>query len=242
MDPRRAGQPPRCSPKPPGSGRRSTGSPDEKSLLAHPVDLVARDVPVAGPGRHGGEKTLLTPKGERPVQVVGRVSSPAAARRSTRSATSAARRPRVWRLAGAQLDAADACRSARSRAFALSPDGQTLAVVFDAGASSRLQLLDAKARPCARRRCPPASSPTLRGIRRATKSAFNLAGARVVQRRLLGRRRREPARALDVQRDGRRRIRKRCPTPRSSGGKASTAWRFPACSTVRLPASPVPGR
>ena len=148
---------------------------------------------------------------------------------------------RVWRFAGGQWTPLTAPEQ-QVETFALKPDGKMLAVVVDAGVSSRLQLIDAggpssqNAAGTPRRDLGAAVAPG------AERSGLHPCRRPRVQRRVLDRRHPRPAGALDVQRDGRLESGDACPTPRSSAGKASTASTSPACSIVRRRASPVPGR
>jgi dipeptidyl aminopeptidase/acylaminoacyl peptidase len=123
-----------------------------------------------------GEKTLLTPRGERPVRWFTAAFAPdgqtvhAVGNLNSES-------PRVWRYRAGDwtpiTDAGDAIEG-----FAMSPDGRTIAVAIDAGSSSRLQLLDAdgKARPTPA--VPPGVISDLVWHPSRNEVAFNLAGAR----------------------------------------------------------------
>ena len=123
-----------------------------------------------------GEKTLLTPRGERPVRwftaAVARDGQTVHAVGNLNSETA-----RVWRYRAGDwtpiTDADDAIEG-----FAMSPDGRTIAVAIDAGSSSRLQLLDAegKARPTPA--VPPGVISDLVWHPSRNEVAFNLAGAR----------------------------------------------------------------
>ncbi len=124
----------------------------------------------------GGEKTLLSPKGARParwsaaffagggpaIYAVGNFNNET---------------PRVFRLAG---DAPSPLTPADRpvEAFAPSPDGQRLAVVFDAGASSRLQLLDTKGQALRTPELPAGVISDVAWHPTRNEVAFNIAGAR----------------------------------------------------------------
>jgi dipeptidyl aminopeptidase/acylaminoacyl peptidase len=124
----------------------------------------------------GGEKTLLTPKGDRParwsaaffagggdaVYALGNYDSES---------------PRVFRLAGG---APSPLTSAGDpvEAFAPSRDGRRLAVVFDAGASSRLQLFDGQGQALRTPGLPAGVISDLQWHPSRNEVAFNIAGAR----------------------------------------------------------------
>jgi dipeptidyl aminopeptidase/acylaminoacyl peptidase len=124
----------------------------------------------------GGEKTLLTPKGDRPVRwsaafFAGGGDAIYALGNSNSES------PRVFRLTGAApspLTSADH----PVEAFAPSPDGQRLAVVFDAGASSRLQLLDGKGQALRTPELPAGVISDVQWHPTRNEVAFNIAGAR----------------------------------------------------------------
>jgi dipeptidyl aminopeptidase/acylaminoacyl peptidase len=124
----------------------------------------------------GGERTLLTPKGDRPVQWSAAFfagGGPAIYALGNFNNES----PRVFRLAG---DAPSPLTPADRpvEAFAPSPDGQRLAVVFDAGASSRLQLLDAKGQALRTPELPAGVISDVAWHPARNELAFNIAGAR----------------------------------------------------------------
>ena len=124
----------------------------------------------------GGEKTLLTPKGERPVMwsaayfAGGGTAIYALGNFNSES-------PRVFRLSGAALSPLTPA-DRPVEAFAPSPDGQRLAVVFDAGASSQLQLLDAKGQALRTPELPAGVISDVSWHPARNEVAFNIAGAR----------------------------------------------------------------
>jgi dipeptidyl aminopeptidase/acylaminoacyl peptidase len=123
-----------------------------------------------------GEKTLLTPKGERPVQWA--------------AAFFAGGGPDVYALGNPQGETARIFRLGGGsptpltpadqpiETFAPSPDGRTLAVVFDAGTASRFQLVDAKGNPLRTPPLPPGVISDVVWHRSRAEVAFNIAGAR----------------------------------------------------------------
>ena len=150
----------------------------------------------------GGEKTLLTPKGERPVKwsaaffAGGGTAIYALGNFNSES-------PRVFRLSGAALVTADACR----------PPGRSLRSQPGRPAARRCLrrggLVSAAAARCERPGPAHAGAAGRRHLRRlvapgAQRSRIQHRRRAVVQRRVLDRHRRKPARSLDVQRDGRR--------------------------------------
>jgi dipeptidyl aminopeptidase/acylaminoacyl peptidase len=172
-------------PRQPGSGRmlaETAGawsvldwSADETSLLAlqsmssSESYLWKIQVP-------GGEQTLLTPKGDRPVR--------------WSAAFFAGGGPAVYALGNLRNDSPRIFTSHRGEwspltpadrpveSFAPSPDGQTLAVVFDAGAASRLQLLDAKGRELRTPELPAGVVSDVAWHPARNEVAFSIAGAR----------------------------------------------------------------
>jgi dipeptidyl aminopeptidase/acylaminoacyl peptidase len=150
-------------------------SRDEKSLLA--IQIVSSSetylwkVDVAA-----GGKTLLTPKGERPV----RWSSAAfAADGETVYAAGNfnAETARVWRSSPAGWTAITPANEVID-SVALSSDGSTLAVVVDAGSTTRLRLLDKNGRETHAPALPPGVITDLMWHPSRNEVAFSLAGAR----------------------------------------------------------------
>jgi dipeptidyl aminopeptidase/acylaminoacyl peptidase len=150
-------------------------SADEKSLLAM-QSMSSSDSYLWRIQVPGGEKTLLTPTSDRPVRwsaaffAAGSDAIYALGNFNSES-------PRVFRLTGAApspLTSADH----PVEAFAPSPDGQRLAVVFDAGASSRLQLLDGKGQALRTPELPAGIISDVQWHPTRNEVAFNIAGAR----------------------------------------------------------------
>jgi dipeptidyl aminopeptidase/acylaminoacyl peptidase len=135
-----------------------------------------------------GEKTLITPKEDRPTRwAVSTTPGPrdrgAAAMFAPDGRTVYAlgnrggETPRVWRFDGAgwaPLTAPDQ----PVETFALKPDGKTMAVVFDAGVASRLQLMDTAGRPLRTPAVPPGVISDLQWHPARNEVGFTLAGAR----------------------------------------------------------------
>ena len=123
-----------------------------------------------------GRKTLLTPKGDRPVRWGPAFFAPDGGTIYALS-TLTGEIARVFRLSnGAWTPVTPA--DAPVETFALSHDGNTLAVVFDAGATSRFQLLDADGGPKRTPSIPPGVISDLQWHPSRPEVAFNLAGAR----------------------------------------------------------------
>jgi dipeptidyl aminopeptidase/acylaminoacyl peptidase len=150
-------------------------SPDEQAVLA--VQIVSSSEThlwrVQVPS---GEKALLTPKGERPVRWTTAAFAPDGqtiyALSNYRGETA-----RVWRLTqGSWSPVSPADRVLEG--FALSPDGRTIAVVVDTGATSRLELLDPAGTSKAAPPLPPGAISDLQWHPTRNELAFNLAGAR----------------------------------------------------------------
>jgi dipeptidyl aminopeptidase/acylaminoacyl peptidase len=94
----------------------------------------------------GGEKTLLTPKGERPTRWSSAGFAPDGSVYALGNLNG--ENNRIWRFAQERWTALTA-ETQSIDSFALSPDGRTIAAVVDLGATMRLQLLDTagRARP-----------------------------------------------------------------------------------------------
>jgi dipeptidyl aminopeptidase/acylaminoacyl peptidase len=150
-------------------------SADEKSLLAM-QSMSSSESYLWRIQVPGGEKTLLTPKGDRPVRwsaafFAGGGSAIYALGNFNSESM------RVFRLTGGMpspLTPADH----PVEAFAPSPDGQRLAVVFDAGASSRLQLLDGKGQALGTPDLPAGVISDVQWHPARNEVAFNIAGGR----------------------------------------------------------------
>ena len=162
-------------------------SPDGKSLLALQTISTSETYlwKVQVPG---GEKTLLTPKGDRPVRWAvasgtgtGVVAVCAFFAPDGRTIYALSNRDnetnRIWRLDGETWTPLTPARQAIEN-FALSPDGRMLAAVVDDGSSSRLQLMDAAGRAVRTPAVPPGVLSDLQWHPTRKEVAFNLAGAR----------------------------------------------------------------
>jgi dipeptidyl aminopeptidase/acylaminoacyl peptidase len=150
-------------------------SADEKSVLAM-QSMSSSESYLWRIQAPGGEKTLLTPKGDRPVRwSAAFFAGGGDAILALGNYTSES--PQVFRLTGAApLPLTPAAHPVE--AFAPSPDGQRLAVVFDAGASSRLQLLDARGRALRTPELPAGVISDVQWHPTRNEVAFNIAGAR----------------------------------------------------------------
>jgi dipeptidyl aminopeptidase/acylaminoacyl peptidase len=159
-------------------------SSDESSLLA--LQLISSSetylwkVHVAD-----GQKTLLTPKGDRPVRWARRPGDERAGpaffapdgETVYALGTLNGEIARIFKLVnGAWTAITPADRPVET--FALSRDGKTLAVVFDAGATSRFQLLDVDGRPRRTPSIPPGVISEVQWHPSRPEVAFNIAGAR----------------------------------------------------------------
>ena len=162
-------------------------SPDGKTLLA--LQLVSTSETYLWTVRTDtGEKTLITPKEATPVRwAVSTTPGPreqwaaAAYAPDGRTIYALSNRggetSRVWRFDGASwtpITVADQ----PVETFALKPDGKTLAVVFDAGVMSRLQLMDTHGRPLRTPDVPPGVISELQWHPVRDEVGFTLAGAR----------------------------------------------------------------
>ena len=124
----------------------------------------------------GGERTLLTPKGSAPVRWAN-ASFAGGGPAIYALGNFTSETPRVFRLGigdPSPLTPADC----PVEAFASSRDGQRLAVVFDAGATSQLQLLDAKGQVLRTPDLPAGVISDLAWHPARNEVAFNIAGAR----------------------------------------------------------------
>jgi dipeptidyl aminopeptidase/acylaminoacyl peptidase len=172
-----------------GEGRWSAidWSPDEKTVLA--LQFVSSSETFLWTVRTDtGEKTLITPKEATPIRwAVSTTPGPreqwavAAFAPDGRTIYALSNRGgetnRVWRLNGAgwaPVTAADQ----PVETFALKPDGKALAVVFDAGVTSRLQLMDVNGRPIRTPAVPPGVISELQWHPVRSEVGFTLAGAR----------------------------------------------------------------
>ena len=162
-------------------------SPDEKTLLA--LNSVSSfDTSLWTVRVDTGEKTLITPKDASPVRwavstTLGPRDRGAAAMFAPDGKTIYAlsnrggETTRVWRFAGGQWTPLTAPEQ-QVETFALKPDGKMLAVVVDAGVSSRLQLIDPAGRPLKTPPVPPGVISELQWHPVRNEVGFTLAGAR----------------------------------------------------------------
>ncbi len=148
---------------------------DEKAILAAQIVSSSETYlwRVAFPG---GEKTLLTPKGDRPVRWLAASFAPDG-QSVYALGNHGGDTARLWRLAGGTWTAVSR-EGQVLEAFALSADGKTIAAVVDLGATSRLELLDASGKPRATPTLPPGVISDLQWHPSRNDVAFNLAGAR----------------------------------------------------------------
>ena len=123
-----------------------------------------------------GRKTLLTEKTDRSVRWGPAFFAPDGQTVYALS-TLNAEIARIYRLVNGVWTAITPADSP-VETFALSGDGKTLAVVFDAGATSRFQLLDKDGRPKRSPAVPPGVISDLIWHPSRAEVAFNLAGAR----------------------------------------------------------------
>jgi dipeptidyl aminopeptidase/acylaminoacyl peptidase len=150
-------------------------SDDEKALLA--AELVSSsDTYLWRFAVPGGQRTLLTPKGGRPVRWQAAAFAP-----DSQSVYAAgnlnAETARVWRLAEGEWRAVTPAEMV-VEGFALSADGKTMAVAEDTGTASRLHLLGADGTP---RLTPAIPAGVISGLAwhpHRNEVAFNVEGAR----------------------------------------------------------------
>jgi dipeptidyl aminopeptidase/acylaminoacyl peptidase len=135
-----------------------------------------------------GQKTLITPKEATPVRWAASTTpgpreewAAAAFAPDGRTIYSLSNRggetTRVWRFRGGSWTPVTA-PDQPVETFALKPDGKTLAVVFDAGVVSRLQLMDANGRPVPTPPVPPGVISELQWHPIRAEVGFTLAGAK----------------------------------------------------------------
>ena len=158
-----------------GSWAPVSWSPDEKSLLAAEL-ISSSETYLWRVGVADGQRTLLTPKGSRPVRWMAASFAPdsetvyAAGNLNGETA-------RLWRRSSGQWTPITP-EDTIVEGLALSPDG-TFAVAADTGVSSRLQLFDANGKP----QPVPSSIPdgvisSLTWHPQRREVAFNVEGAR----------------------------------------------------------------
>ncbi len=162
-------------------------SPDEKTLLAV-QSISSAETYLWTVRADTGEKTLITPKEATPVRwAVSTTPGPrdrgavAAFAPDGRTIYALSNRggeaSRIWRFAAGQWTAVTAPEQP-VETFALKPDGRALAVVFDAGTMSRLQLIDAGGRPLRTPAVPPGVISELQWHPTRDEVGFTLAGGR----------------------------------------------------------------
>jgi dipeptidyl aminopeptidase/acylaminoacyl peptidase len=158
-------------------------SADERTVLALEIISAASETYLWKVSVPGGEKTLLTPKD------AGRARW---ASTSAGTAWSAGFAPdgtvyalsnfkgeynRIWRFAEGHWTAVTPENQA-IETFALSPDGRTIAAVFDLGSTTKLQLLDGNGRVKPTPSLPPGVVSDLRWHPAGTDVGFSLASSR----------------------------------------------------------------
>jgi dipeptidyl aminopeptidase/acylaminoacyl peptidase len=162
-------------------------SPDGKTLLAL-QSVSSSETSLWTVGVDSGEKTLITPKDAAPVRwAVSTTPGPrdrgAAAMFAPDGKTVYAlsnrgsETTRVWRFGGGHWTPVTA-PDRPVETFALRPDGKMLAVVFDGGVMSRLQLLDTSGRELRTPAVPPGVISELQWHPTRAEVGFTLAGAR----------------------------------------------------------------
>ena len=158
-----------------GSWAPLSWSADEKAVLAAQI-VSSSETYLWKVQLPGGEKTLLTPKGARPVRwlaaTFGPDSSVVYAAGNLNGETA-----RVWRLSHGEWTAVTPPDHV-IEGFALSPDGKTIVVAVDTGTSSRLHFLDPSGTP---KPAPTVPAGVISGLTwhpRRNEIAFNLEGVR----------------------------------------------------------------
>jgi dipeptidyl aminopeptidase/acylaminoacyl peptidase len=158
-----------------GSWSALDWSGDEKSILAL-QSMSSSESYIWKIQLPGGERALLTPKGDRPVRWSAAFfagGGPGIYAQGNLNSEG----QRVFAFAnGAWTPVTPAEHPIET--FAPSPDGQKLAVVFDGGATSRLALLDAKGRILQNPALPAGVISDLLWHPTRNEVAFNIAGAR----------------------------------------------------------------
>lgn len=122
-----------------------------------------------------GAKTAITEKGEHPVRWTYAAVAPDGAIYALGNYQS--EHARVWRFEAGRWTAVTP-ENIVIEAAALSPDGRTVAIAVDKGATSQLELVDAAGRPRQQPALPPGIISDLQWHGGRNEVAFNLAGAR----------------------------------------------------------------
>lgn len=150
-------------------------APDGKAILALQIQSTSETYlwKVAVPG---GEKTLLTPKGERPVRWAA-AGFGADGQRVYALSNFNGETSRIWRLDRTEWSGVTPANQP-IEAFAMAPGGRTFAAVLDAGSISRLQIYDASGRALPTPSLPAGeiTDPVWHPSR--NELAFNVANAR----------------------------------------------------------------
>jgi dipeptidyl aminopeptidase/acylaminoacyl peptidase len=149
-------------------------TPDESAVLAAQIVSSSESylwrIPAAG-----GQRTLLTPKEEKPTRWLAAAIVPDGtvyALGNHRGDT-----PRLWRLSAGTWSPVSR-EGVVLEAFAVSADGKTIATVTDLGATSRLELLDPSGTVKSAPALPPGVISDLQWHPSRNEVAFNVAGAR----------------------------------------------------------------
>jgi dipeptidyl aminopeptidase/acylaminoacyl peptidase len=150
-------------------------SPDEKAILAIQV-LSSSETYLWRVAVPDGAKTLLTPKGGRPARWVTAAFAPDGQDVLALSNFNGETQ-RVWRLTQGNWQPLSPAEQV-IEAFAPSPDGKTIAVAVDLGATSRLDLLDVSGKSKRVPALPPGVITDLIWHPVRNELAFNVAGAR----------------------------------------------------------------
>jgi dipeptidyl aminopeptidase/acylaminoacyl peptidase len=150
-------------------------SRDEQTLLAL-QSVSSSDTSLWTVRVETGEKTLITPKEAAPVRWGASMFAPDG-RTIYAQSNRGGEIARIWRFAGGQWTPVTA-PDQPVETFALRPDGKMLAVVFDGGVMSRLELMDTNGRQIRTPMVPPGVISELQWHPSRPEVGFTLAGAR----------------------------------------------------------------